>query len=159
MTSLYARVLDEHLERAFDVMAQMVVVPAMEGLAEEREVVLEEIAMYEDDPQELIFDVLGETIFPDDPLGRATLGRADVVGAATREQLLDFHRERYFAAQHRDRRRRQRRARARGGLGRRRAGGRRCGRAGRPRPACRAKRRRRPAAAPASARATPSSTT
>jgi predicted Zn-dependent peptidase len=98
MTSLYARVLDEHLERAFDVMAQMVVVPAMEGLAEEREVVLEEIAMYEDDPQELIFDVLGETIFPDDPLGRATLGRADVVGSATREQLLDFHRERYFAA-------------------------------------------------------------
>jgi predicted Zn-dependent peptidase len=98
MTSLYARVLDEHLERAFDVMAQMVLVPAMEGLAEEREVVLEEIAMYEDDPQELIFDVLGETIFPDDPLGRATLGRADVVGSATREQLLDFHRERYFAA-------------------------------------------------------------
>ena len=96
MTSLYARVLDEHLERAFDVMAQMVVVPAMEGLAEEREVVLEEIAMYEDDPQELIFDVLGETIFPDDPLGRATLGRAEVVGSATREQLLDFHRERYF---------------------------------------------------------------
>ncbi|MGD1051668.1 MAG: pitrilysin family protein [Solirubrobacteraceae bacterium] len=98
MTSLYARVLDEHLERAFDVMAQMITAPAMEGLAEEREVVLEEIAMYEDDPQELIFDVLGETIFPDDPLGRATLGRADVVGAATREQLLDFHRERYFAA-------------------------------------------------------------
>jgi predicted Zn-dependent peptidase len=97
MTSLYARVLDEHLARAFDVMAQMVVVPAMEGLAEEREVVLEEIAMYEDDPQELIFDLLGETIFPDDPLGRATLGRADVVGSATREQLLDFHRERYFA--------------------------------------------------------------
>ncbi len=96
MTSLYARVLDEHLECAFDVMAQMVVVPAMEGLAEEREVVLEEIAMYEDDPQELIFDVLGETIFPDDPLGRATLGRAEVVGSATREQLLDFHRERYF---------------------------------------------------------------
>ena len=60
----------------------------MESLAEEREVVLEEIAMYEDDPQELIFDVLGETIFPDDPLGRATLGRAEVVGAATREQLL-----------------------------------------------------------------------
>lgn len=97
MTSLYARVLDEHLERAFDVMAQMITVPAMEGLAEEREVVLEEIAMYEDDPQELIFDVLGETIFPDDALGRATLGRAEVVRATTREELLEFHRERYFA--------------------------------------------------------------
>ena len=96
MTSVYARVLDEHLERAFDVIAQMVTVPAMEGLAEEREVVLEEIAMYEDDPQELIFDVLGETIFPDDPLGRATLGRAEVVGAATREELMGFHAQRYF---------------------------------------------------------------
>jgi predicted Zn-dependent peptidase len=96
MTSLYARVLDEHLERAFDVMGQMISVPAMDGLAEEREVVLEEIAMYEDDPQELIFDVLGETIFPDHPLGRATLGRAEVVSAATREELLGFHRERYF---------------------------------------------------------------
>jgi len=98
MTSLYARVLDEHLERAFDVMAQMIAAPAMEGLAEEREVVLEEIAMYEDDPQELIFDVLGETIFPDDPLGRATLGRAEIVRSATREELASFHRERYFAA-------------------------------------------------------------
>ena len=96
MTSVYARVLDEHLERAFDVIAQMVTVPAMDGLAEEREVVLEEIAMYEDDPQELIFDVLGETIFPDDPLGRATLGRAEVVGAATREELMGFHAQRYF---------------------------------------------------------------
>ena len=87
-TSVYARVLDQHLERAFDVIAQMVWAPAMESLAEEREIVLEEIAMYEDDPQDLIFDILGETIFPDHPLGRATLGRAEVVGAATREQLL-----------------------------------------------------------------------
>ena len=115
--------------------------------------------MYEDDPQELIFDVLGETIFADDPLGRATLGRADVVGAATREQLLDFHRERYFAANI---------VIAAAGsvehervveLGRRRAGGRRCGRAG-PTTACVPRqRRRRPAAAPASLARTPSSTT
>jgi predicted Zn-dependent peptidase len=97
MTSVYARVLDEHLERAFDVIVQMISEPTIDGLAEEREVVLEEIAMYEDDPQDLIFDVLGEAIFPDDPLGRATLGRADVVGAATREALLAFHSERYVA--------------------------------------------------------------
>jgi predicted Zn-dependent peptidase len=94
-TSVYARVLDQHLERAFDVIAQMVWAPAMANLAEEREIVLEEIAMYEDDPQDLIFDILGETIFPDHPLGRATLGRAEVVSAATREQLLGFHGERY----------------------------------------------------------------
>jgi predicted Zn-dependent peptidase len=95
MTSVYARVLDEHLERAFDVIAQMISEPTMHGLAEEREVVLEEIAMYEDDPQDLIFDVLGETIFPDNPLGRATLGRAEVVSATTRDELLSFRRERY----------------------------------------------------------------
>jgi predicted Zn-dependent peptidase len=94
-TSVYARVLDQHLERAFDVIAQMVCAPAMESLAEEREIVLEEIAMYEDDPQDLIFDILGETIFPHHPLGRTTLGRADVVAAATRDQLLAFHDERY----------------------------------------------------------------
>ena len=97
-TSVYARVLDQHLERAFDVIAQMVWSPAMESLAEEREIVLEEIAMYEDDPQDLIFDILGETIFPDHPLGRATLGRAEVVSAATREQLTGFHAARYAPA-------------------------------------------------------------
>jgi predicted Zn-dependent peptidase len=97
-TSVYARVLDEHLERAFDVIAQMTTEPAITGLAEEREVVLEEIAMYEDDPQDLIFDLLGEAVFPAHPLGRAILGRADVVAAATREQLLAFHAERYRAS-------------------------------------------------------------
>ena len=97
-TSVFARVLDVHLERAFDVIGQMVSEPAITGLAEEREVVLEEIAMYEDDPQDLIFDVLGEAVFPGHPLGRAILGHADIVAAATREQLLAFHRERYFPA-------------------------------------------------------------
>ena len=48
----------------------------------EREIVLEEIAMYEDDPQDQVFDVLGEAVFGDHPLGRAIIGRADVVGAA-----------------------------------------------------------------------------
>jgi predicted Zn-dependent peptidase len=95
-TSVYARVLDIHLERAFDVIAQMITEPAMSGLAEEREVVLEEIAMYEDDPQDLIFDLLGESIFPGHPLGRAILGRSQVVAEATRKQLLSFHHDRYF---------------------------------------------------------------
>ena len=95
-TLVYARVLDIHLERAFDVIAQMITEPAMSGLAEEREVVLEEIAMYEDDPQDLIFDLLGESIFPGHPLGRAILGRSQVVAEATRKQLLSFHHDRYF---------------------------------------------------------------
>jgi predicted Zn-dependent peptidase len=94
-TSLYTRVMDRHLERAFDVAAEMVWRPKFESLEAEREVVLEEIAMYEDDPQDRVFDVLGEAVFGAHPLGRAVIGTAAVVGAVTDEQLRSFHDERY----------------------------------------------------------------
>jgi predicted Zn-dependent peptidase len=98
-TSVYSRVLDRHLERAFDVIADMVWRPLMGELEAEREVVLEEIAMYEDDPQDRVFDVLGEAVFGDHPLGRAVIGRAEVVGSATREQLRAFHAAHYTPAE------------------------------------------------------------
>jgi predicted Zn-dependent peptidase len=94
-TSLYTRVMDRHLERAFDIAAEMVWRPRFESLEAEREVVLEEIAMYEDDPQDRVFDVLGEAVFGAHPLGRAVIGTATVVGAVTREQLRAFHGARY----------------------------------------------------------------
>jgi predicted Zn-dependent peptidase len=94
-TSVYSRVLDRHLERAFDVIADMVWRPLMGELEAEREVVLEEIAMYEDDPQDRVFDVLGEAVFGGHPLGRAVIGRAKVVGSVTREQLRAFHATHY----------------------------------------------------------------
>ncbi len=97
-TSVYTRVLDVHLERAFDVIADMVWRPLMGELEAEREVVLEEIAMYEDDPQDRVFDVLGEAVFGEHPLGRAVIGRAEVIRAVTREQLRAFHAERYDPA-------------------------------------------------------------
>ena len=94
-TSLYTRVLDRHLERAFDVMADMVWRPRFGELEAEREVVLEEIAMYEDDPQDRVFDILGRAIFGEHPLGRAVIGTAEVIGAVDREQLAAFHASRY----------------------------------------------------------------
>ncbi len=94
-TSLYTRVLDRHLEHAFDVMSDMIWHPRFGELEAEREVVLEEIAMYEDDPQDRVFDVLGKAIFGSHPLGRAVIGTAEVVGSVTREQLTAFHAERY----------------------------------------------------------------
>jgi predicted Zn-dependent peptidase len=94
-TSLYTRVLDRHLQRAFDVAAEMVWRPRFESLEAEREVVLEEIAMYEDEPQDRVFDLLGQAVFGAHPLGRAVIGTAAVVGAVTREQLRAFHDERY----------------------------------------------------------------
>jgi predicted Zn-dependent peptidase len=96
-TSVYSRVLDGHMERAFDVMADMVFRPRFDAteLEAEREIVLEEIAMYEDDPQDKVFDVLGEAVFGDHPLGRAILGRADVVAGTPAEGLAAFHAGRY----------------------------------------------------------------
>src|SRR3954453_11797179 len=96
-TSVYSRVLDVHLDRAFDVMADMVWRPRFgsDDLDNERQVVLEEIAMYEDDPQDKVFDVLGEAVFGDPPLGRAIIGRADVISGVAASQLRTFHTVRY----------------------------------------------------------------
>jgi predicted Zn-dependent peptidase len=94
-TSVYSRVLDHHLPRAFEVIGEMVFQPRFGELETEREVVLEEIAMYEDDPQDKVFDVLGEAVFGAHPLGRAVIGTAKVVGAVTLEQLAAFHAARY----------------------------------------------------------------
>ena len=94
-TTLYTRVLDRHLERAFDVMSDMLWRSRLEELEAEREVVLEEIAMYEDDPQDKVFDLLGEAVFGEHPLGRAVIGRAEVVRKVDSEQLRAFHGERY----------------------------------------------------------------
>jgi predicted Zn-dependent peptidase len=94
-TSVYARVIDAHLVDAFDVMADMVFRPTLQDIDSEREVILEEIAMYEDDPQEKVFDMLGEAVFGDDPLGRAIIGRASVISGTPPEDIARFHQARY----------------------------------------------------------------
>jgi predicted Zn-dependent peptidase len=88
-------VIDENLSEAFDVMADMVFRPALQEIDSERAVILEEIAMYEDDPQEKVFDVFGEAVFGGDPLGRAIIGRAPVIAETPPEQIAEFHRGRY----------------------------------------------------------------
>ena len=97
-TSVFARVIDEHVADAFDVMADMVFRPTLAEIDSEREVILEEIAMYEDDPQEKVFDVLGGAVFGTDPLGRAIIGRAEVISGTPAEQIRDFHVRRYRPA-------------------------------------------------------------
>jgi predicted Zn-dependent peptidase len=96
-TSVYARVLDIHLPEALDVIADMVWRPrfAEDDLLNERQIVLEEIAMYEDDPQDKVFDVLGEAVFGSHPLGRAIIGHADVVAGTPADGLRAFHAQRY----------------------------------------------------------------
>jgi predicted Zn-dependent peptidase len=97
-TSVYARVIDQHVPEALDVMADMVFRPSLSDIDSEREVILEEIAMYEDDPQEKVFDVLGEAVFGQHPLGRAIIGRAKVIADTPPEQIARFHGSRYVPA-------------------------------------------------------------
>jgi predicted Zn-dependent peptidase len=94
-TVVYARVLDEHLETALDVMTDMVFAPSLADLDAERDVVLEEIAMVEDSPQELIFDLVTSAVFGRHPLGRPVLGSAEVISTVSRRSLGSFHRRRY----------------------------------------------------------------
>src|SRR5271155_1871930 len=77
-------------------MGDMVWRPRFGELEAEREGVLEEIAMYEDDPQDRVFDLLGKATFGAHPLGRAVIGSADVIRSVTREQLGAFHAQRYL---------------------------------------------------------------
>lgn len=97
-TSVYSRVIDEHLDLAFDVMSDMVFRPSFEDIDSEREVILEEIAMYEDDPQDKVFDVLGTAVFGDHPLGRSIIGAADVVAGTPVDEIRAFHDSRYVAS-------------------------------------------------------------
>lgn len=90
-TVMHARFLDEHLEDAFEVMADMVIHPAFNQVDLEREVVVEEIAMYEDSPGELIADYLVQTIFGAHPLGKSVLGTTEIIGAVSEEQIRKYH--------------------------------------------------------------------
>jgi predicted Zn-dependent peptidase len=94
-TLVYARVPDHHLETALDVMGDMVFAPAFEDLDAEREVVVEEIAMYEDTPQELVHDLIAEAVFGDHPLGRPVIGTAEVISSIPAEEIGGYHRELY----------------------------------------------------------------
>jgi predicted Zn-dependent peptidase len=94
-TVVYARVPDKHLETAVDVMGDMVFTPAFEEVDSEREVVLEEIAMYEDTPQELVHDLFSEAVFARHALGRPVIGTADVISTVQRRTIAAYHRALY----------------------------------------------------------------
>ena len=94
-TSVYSRFLDRHLDRAFDVLQDMVLRPSYPDIDSERQVVIEEIAMYEDEPSDKVHDVLGAAIFGDHPLGRPVIGRAEVVGSVPVPDISAYHGARY----------------------------------------------------------------
>jgi predicted Zn-dependent peptidase len=99
-TCYYARVLDADLPIAIDVLADMVTGSLLQesDVAAERSVILEEIAMNEDDPADTAHEAFRWQLFGDTPLGRPILGTADSVNALTREQIAEHYAARYTPA-------------------------------------------------------------
>jgi predicted Zn-dependent peptidase len=99
-TSYQARVLDEHVPEALDVLSDLVLRPRLDqdDLELEREVVLEEIAQVEDTPDDLVFELHGEWLWNGHPYGRSILGSEETVGAMSCEKLRALHGMRYTGA-------------------------------------------------------------
>ncbi len=96
-TCYYARVLDADLPLAVDVLADMVTRSLItpKDVDAERNVVLEEIAMNEDDPSDTVHEAFSAKLFGDTPLGRPILGTVDSINSITRDQIYDHYRTRY----------------------------------------------------------------
>jgi predicted Zn-dependent peptidase len=94
-TVVYSRVPDRHVEEAVQVMTDMVYAPAFAELDQEREVVLEEIAMYDDTPQELVHDLFSQAVFGTHALGRPVIGTAKVISSVSRRAIASYHRAMY----------------------------------------------------------------
>lgn len=98
-TSFQARVLDEHLPQALDVLADLVLFPTLldKDLKLERRVVLEEISTIEDTPEDFAFELHGQHLWDRHPYGASILGTRDTVSAIASDTLRDLHRGRYGA--------------------------------------------------------------
>jgi predicted Zn-dependent peptidase len=96
VTTVYARFLDRHLAAAFDHIAEMVMNSTFEDIDAERQVVIEEIAMYEDEPSDIVFDLLGRRVFGDTPLGRRIIGTEEVVGGVSVERIAAYRDSQYL---------------------------------------------------------------
>jgi len=98
-TSFQARVLDEHLVEAMDVLSDMVLHPLLrdEDLELEREVVLEEISTVDDTPDDLVFELHAEAFWNGHPYGHSILGTRDTVAGMEAETLRKLHQSRYRA--------------------------------------------------------------
>jgi predicted Zn-dependent peptidase len=96
-TCYYARVLDADLPLAIDVLADMVTGSLLEpsDVEAERAVILEEIAMTDDDPSDTAHEAFGLQLFGDTPLGRPILGTADSINAISRSQIAEHYAARY----------------------------------------------------------------
>ena len=93
----YIKVMDEHLPRAFDILSDLVLHPAfpVDEIEREKKVILEEIKMVEDTPDDLVHELFTEHYWRDHPLGRPILGTPETVSGFTQDVLFRYFREAY----------------------------------------------------------------
>ena len=92
-----AKVLDEHMPIAMDILSDLVLNPVFtaEDIGRERGVILEEIKMDEDNPDYLVHEIFTQNFWKDHPLGKPILGTKDTVKKFERDSVLDFYRQRF----------------------------------------------------------------
>ncbi len=99
-TAYYTRLPADELGFGLDLLCDVLSEPALRGpeIDAEREVILEELALSEDTPDDKVHSLLADAVFPDHPLGREVLGDANTVAALGRDEIAGFFRERYRPA-------------------------------------------------------------
>jgi predicted Zn-dependent peptidase len=93
MVGFFNKVLDQHMPQALELIADLVTAPAFERteIDKERNVILEEIKMVEDTPDDLVFEIFSENFYPNHPLGRPILGTPDRLATFKRERVRGYY--------------------------------------------------------------------
>ncbi|MEI8011598.1 MAG: pitrilysin family protein [Candidatus Omnitrophota bacterium] len=96
-TCYYAKVPARHFEQTLDILCDMVFFPLIQknDMERERTIILEEIKMYNDQPQYHVLELLDALVWPDHPLGKSLAGSKETVSAMTQKSLRAFHRRYY----------------------------------------------------------------
>lgn len=96
-TCYYVKLLDSHIDIGIDVLSDMILNSKFneDDLDKERSVIIEELKMYEDSPEDLAYDLLTENIYKNDPLGMNIIGTEESLKRLDREKLLDYFNKYY----------------------------------------------------------------
>ena len=96
-TCYYVKLLDSHIDIGIDVLSDMILNSKFneDDLDKERSVIIEELKMYEDSPEDLAYDLLTENIYKNDPLGMNIIGTEESLNRLNREKLLDYFNKYY----------------------------------------------------------------
>ncbi len=96
-TCYYVKLLDSHIDIGIDILSDMILNSKFneDDLDKERSVIIEELKMYEDSPEDLAYDLLTENIYKNDPLGMNIIGTEESLKKLNREKLLDYFNKYY----------------------------------------------------------------